>query len=523
MGSFSVEKIGLQDSQQFSKLFIDYLAQKEQVQSLYSFYPDMAGLEAAIDKRSAQQPINRQVLVERLNAQYKGLPSSEKVQKNIDLLASDNTFTITTGHQLCLGTGPLYLILKTLSCVKLCEALKAKHADKEFVPVFWMASEDHDAAEINHFYVFGKKYTWETVQTGAVGRFHTIGIVELLDTIKDIPDWLKEAYKSSATLAEATRKVMHYLFAEYGVVVIDGDDANLKKEFTAVIEKELFDQSAVGVMNQTNRAIEAQGYSIQVNPRDINLFYVKDAIRERIEKQGERFVVLHTELSFSVEEIKKEVAEHPERFSPNVVLRPLYESTILPDIAYIGGPGEIAYWLQLKEVFKAYNTFLPVIFPRMFSGVISKQQCAKLEKANVTLAELFLSEFDLKQVVVSRSIQEDISIENQAKDITSAFDAIASIAVTVEGSLQTWAQAEKAKALKQIEDIEKKLRKAEERKHEDAIKSVLGIRDKILPGGKLQERQESVFTFLVNDEHLIQKLYESLDPCTFNIQMCCYE
>lgn len=522
MSSFSIEKIGLQDSQQFSKLFIDYLAQQEQVQSLYAFYPDMDGLTTAMQKRSAQ-PINRPVLVERLNAQYNGLPSSEKVQKNIQLLANDNAFTITTGHQLCLGTGPLYLILKTLSCVKLCEALKAKHADKEFVPVFWMASEDHDSAEINHFYVFGKKYTWETLQTGAVGRFTTEGITEVLDTIKDIPDWLKEAYQSSATLAEATRKVMHHLFADYGVVVIDGDDADLKKEFAGIIEKELFDQSAVGVMNQTNKSIESQGYSIQVNPRDINLFYVKDSIRERIEKQGERFGVLHTNFSFSAEEIKMELSNHPERFSPNVVLRPLYESTILPDIAYVGGPGEIAYWLQLKEVFNVYHTFLPAIFPRIFSGLVTKQQYSKIEKAHVTLAELFLSEFDLKQVVVSRSIQQLVSIDVQAKEITHAFDAIASIATTVDGSLQTWAQAEKAKVVKQIEDIEKKLRKAEERKHEDLIKSVLGIRDKILPGGKLQERQESVFTFLVNDEHLIRKLYESFDPCTFNIQMCCYE
>jgi len=522
MSSFSVEKIGLQDSQQFSKLFIDYLAQQEQVQSLYAFYPDMDGLTAALQQRSLQ-PLNRQVLVDRLTIQYKNIAQTERVHKNIDLLANDTTYTITTGHQLCLGTGPLYLILKTLSCVKLCEALKAKHADKDFVPVFWMASEDHDAAEINHFYVFGKKYTWETTQTGAVGRFNTAGIVELLDTIKDIPEWLKEAYKSSETLAEATRKVIHHLFADYGVVVIDGDDALLKKEFAGVIEKELFEQPAVGVMNQTNAAIANHGYSIQVNPRDINLFYIKGSVRERIEKQGDRFVVLHTDITFSPEEIKAELSNHPECFSPNVVLRPLYESTILPDLAYVGGPGEIAYWLQLKEVFNVYNTFLPVIFPRMFSGVITRQQCVKLEKAHVTLAELFLAEFDLKQVVVSRSIQEEISIDAQSQEILKAFEGIAAIATGIDGSLQSWAQAEKAKALKQLEDIEKKLRKAEERKHEDLIKSVLGIRDKILPNGKLQERQESVFTFLVNDEHLIQKFYESLDPCTFNIQLCCYE
>ena len=522
MSTFSVEKIDLQDSQQFSKLFIDYLAQQEHIQPLYNFYPDMNGLESAIQERK-KRPVNRAILVERLQIQYKDLPQAEKVQANIDLLTKENTYTITTGHQLCLGTGPLYLILKTLSCVKLCEALKAKHIDQNFIPVFWMASEDHDAAEINHFYVFGRKYTWETTQTGAVGRFDTNGIAELLAAIKDIPVWLKDAYQSSKTLAEATRKVMHQLFADYGVVVIDGDDAVLKKLFVPVIEKELFDQAAVGVMNQTSIMMQAHGYSAQVNPRDINLFYIKDNTRERIEKQGDLFAVLHTDIRFSAEEIKTELAGHPERFSPNVVLRPLYESTILPDIAYVGGPGEIAYWLQLKEVFNTFNTFLPVVFPRMFSGIITKQQCIKLGKAKVSLAELFLSEFDLKQLIVSRSIQEEISIATPVKEIITAFDTIASIAATVDGSLQSWAQAEKAKVSKQLEDIEKKLRKTEERKHEEVIKGVLSIREKILPNGKLQERQESVFTFLVNDEQLIQKLYQSLDPYTFNIQMCCYE
>jgi bacillithiol biosynthesis cysteine-adding enzyme BshC len=522
MSSFSVEKIGLEQSQQFATLFRDYIAQNEFVQSLYAFYPDVAGLEKAIQVRS-QKPLNRSVLVERLKAQYGQLNTSGKVASNIDLLSKDTTYTITTGHQLCLGTGPLYIILKTLSCVKLCEELKVKHANKNFVPVFWMASEDHDAAEINHFYVFGKKYTWETTQTGAVGRFDTKGIVALLDTIKDIPEWLKAAYQSSNTLAEATRKIMHHLFSDYGVVVIDGDDAALKQEFAGVIEKELFEQGAVTAMHQTNTQIEKAGYSVQVNPRDINLFYLKENVRERIEKQGDRFVVLHTDISFSSEEIKAELRAHPERFSPNVVLRPLYESTILPDIAYVGGPGEIAYWLQLKEVFATYDTFLPVVFPRMFSGVVSKQQLSKIEKAGIVVSELFLSEFDLKQRVISVTAQEDISINAQLIQVSQIFDAITTIATQVDGSLQSWAQAEKAKALKQLEDIEKRLRKAEERKHEEVIKSVLSIRDKILPNGKLQERQESVFTFLVNDADLIQKMYGSLDPCTFSIQLCCYE
>jgi bacillithiol biosynthesis cysteine-adding enzyme BshC len=522
MSSFSVEKIGLQDSQQFSKLFIDYLARQQQIQSLHTFYPDMDGLEAAIQQRSLQ-PLNRSLLVDRLNAQYTGLTQSKAVQANINLLANDNTYTVTTGHQLCLGTGPLYLILKTLSCIRLCEVLKAKHSDANFVPVFWMASEDHDVAEINHFYVFGKKYTWETPQLGAVGRFDNTGITELLETIKDIPDWLKEAYQSTENLADATRKIMHHLFSDYGVVVIDGDDAAFKKAFAGIISTELFEQKSFTAMSATNATMAAQHYPIQVNPREINLFYISEGSRERIEKHGERFVVLHTNISFSAEEIKNELAQHPERFSPNVVLRPLYESTLLPDIAYVGGPGEIAYWLQLKDVFKTYNTFLPVIFPRMFSGIITRQQCAKLEKAKIALAELFLPEFDLKQLVVSRSVQEEVSIDNQVQSIIKAFDEISSIASTIDGSLQSWAQAEKAKVLKQLEDIEKKLRKVEERKHEEAIKSVLTIREKILPNGKLQERQESVFTFLVNDADLIQKLYRSLDPCTFTIQMCCYE
>jgi bacillithiol synthase len=522
MSAFLIEKVGLQESQQFSTLFVDYINQAAQTQGLYTYIPNLDGLSTAIQDRP-KFPINRKLLTERLRAQYEGIPKSECVEKNIALLAQENTFTITTGHQLCLGTGPLYLILKTLSCIKICEALKSKHADKDFVPVFWMASEDHDSEEINHFYVFGKKYTWETTQTGAVGKFNTAGIVDLLDTIKDIPEWLKQAYASSSTLSEATRKVMHHLFAAYGVVVIDGDDALLKKEFAEIIEKELLVQASVGVMNQTNTTIAENGYSTQVHPRDINLFYLQVGKRDRIEKQADRFVVLNSSISFSEEEIRKEVARYPERFSPNVVLRPVYESAILPDIAYVGGPGEIAYWLQLKEVFRVNNTFLPVVFPRMFSGVLSKQQKSKLDKACIAFPELFLSEFDLKQNIVSKQIQEDISIEKQSHEITIAFDAIANIAATVDASLQSWAEAEKAKVRKQLSDIETKLRKAEERKHEDSIKSVLGIRDKILPGGKLQERQESVFTFLVNDADLIQKMYATLDPFDIQIQICCYE
>jgi len=522
MNTFTIEEVELKKSGQFGNLFLDYIAGDEKLKDLYSYRPELNSFEKALSDRKAF-PINRALLAERLKVQYDGIELNDIISQQIHLLRQDTTYTITTGHQLCLGTGPLYLILKTLTCIKICEELKEKNPAYNFVPVFWMASEDHDAEEINHFYVFGKKYTWETDQKGAVGRFHAQGIVELLDTIKDIPEWLKIAYRDSKTLAEATRKVIHHLFSAYGVIVIDGDDPEFKKEFRSLAEKELIHQSAVTAMSATNAELQQFNYSIQVNPREINLFYLKDELRERIEWKDEKYHILHTELSFTKEELLKELSDYPERFSPNVVLRPLYENILLPDLAYVGGPGEIAYWLQLKSVFQAYNVFLPVIFPRIFSGVLNKMQYIKLQKAQIHIPDLFLSEFELKQLVVSKSVQKEITIEHQIKVISEEFNEIIKLASETDASLDSWAQAEKTKVLKQLEDIEKKLRKAEERKHEDAIKSVAGIREKLLPNGKLQERQESLFTFSINDPAFIDQLYHNLDPFTFNIQIVSYE
>ena len=522
MNSLHIEQVGLKQSAQFGNLFLDYISGEEKLRNLYTYLPEINAFDQVLSDRKKIK-INRSLLIERLLVQYKDIELTESFLQQIYSLGKDNTFTITTGHQLCLGTGPLYLILKTLTCIKMVERLKEKNPADHFVPVFWLASEDHDVEEINHFYVFGKKYTWETDQKGAVGRFHTEGIIELLDTIKDIPDWLKNAYKQSKTLAEATRKIIHHLFGTYGVIVIDGDDPELKKEFGHIAEQELVNMSAYSAMTVTNVHIEQLHYSTQVHPREINLFYLKDNLRERIEWKDDRYHILHTDHSFSKEELLKELSDHPERFSPNVVLRPLYENILLPDLVYVGGPGEIAYWLQLKEVFNTYNIFLPVIFPRMFSGVLNKAQHAKLQKAQISTSELFLSEFDLKQLVVARTGQKEVSIAKQTGEISEVFNEIIKVASETDASLDYWAQAEKTKVIKQLDDIEKKIRKAEERKHEEAIKSVGGIREKLLPNGKLQERQESLFTFSINDPEFIDNLYRHLDPFTFQIQIVSYE
>ncbi|MDX5436693.1 MAG: bacillithiol biosynthesis cysteine-adding enzyme BshC, partial [Pontibacter sp.] len=335
----------------FSKTITDYLCCSEQLQPFYNRFPTLEAFGAQLKEKSFSEA-QRQTLHQALQEQYTSIAEvNPKVQQHIELLLQTNTYTVTTGHQLNIFTGPLYFVYKIVTAIKTCRQLKEQYPDYNCVPVYWMATEDHDFAEINHFSLFGKKYTWETDQTGAVGRFSTESMAQLLAELPEAYPVFEEAYRNSKNLADATRAITHALFGEYGLVSIDGDDKLLKRAMIPVVEQELTDQLSNRLVEETSAQLEELGYKPQVYSREINLFYLTDTLRERIVQEGGKYKVLNTDLSYTLEELQQEAQEHPERFSPNVILRPLYEELILPNLAYIGGGAEVAYWFQLKELF----------------------------------------------------------------------------------------------------------------------------------------------------------------------------
>ena len=397
----SLTSIPFQQTGYFSKTICDYLDQKESLRPFYHNTADLEGLNnQVLEKQNSFTTATRTVLVEALKKQYQGLAHSEKTAAHIDALADDKTFTVTTGHQLNLFTGPLYFLYKIISTINLAEALNKAHPGYHFVPVYWMASEDHDFDEINYFNFKGTKLEWKRACSGGVGRLDTSGLDGVLAEFDkllpktDNANYLKElftkGYLEHNTLVEATRYIANDLFKEYGLVIVDGDDRQLKQLFAPFVKDELLHQTSYKKVSQTIDALQTN-YSIQVNPREINLFYLDDGLRERIIKEESQYKVNNTDLSFSEQELLTILKEHPERFSPNALLRPLYQEVILPNICYIGGGGELAYWFELKSYFETVKVPYPVLLLRNSVLLCSVKQHTKLEKLNLSTAELFLN------------------------------------------------------------------------------------------------------------------------------------
>ena len=276
----------------FGSIFLDYLHEEQKLKPFYKYAPNIASFESIIAHRK-KQSINRAVLLHVLKEQYQSIDASELTLQNIAALADENTFTITTGHQLSLFTGELYFIYKIITCINLAEKAAAANQGNKVVPVFWMASEDHDFEEINHANIAGTKFEWKAQSGGAVGELATSGIDQIIDSIdhylgnqagkEKIIQLFKLAYTEQKSLAAATRILVNELFKQYGLVIIDANHPLLKKEFSEIIRSDIFEQNSFHQVTATNTLLEKQ-YPIQVNPREINFFYLSENTRSRIIK-----------------------------------------------------------------------------------------------------------------------------------------------------------------------------------------------------------------------------------------------
>lgn len=515
---FRIDAISKQD-----KLIADYLQQKETIVPLIAEFPEIDNFGSIISKKQFSLD-KRNTLVQVLTEQFTDLTKTEIVENNILSLGNQNTYTVTTGHQLCLFTGPLYFIHKIISTIKLVDELNKKFIDKHFVPVFWMATEDHDLAEINHAFFFNKKVIWNTDQTGAVGQMNTTGINSVIDELQTILgeseisahiiDLLRRAY-SHADLSKATRWLVNELFGKFGLVIIDGNHRAFKAHFRSVIKHELFEHNGIQEINATNEYLVKNGYKTQVNPREINLFYLENNIRARIEKiSAESWQVVDADKTFSKEHLEQLILEQPELFSPNVVVRPLYQETILPNIAYIGGPGELAYWLQLKSFFEKEKISFPILVLRDSALILNNKITAKMEKLGLEAIDFFENEQD----VIGRIVHSDhISLEEEKRVIKTLFEGIAQKMKSADRTLEGTTLAEAQKQLAAIDHLEKKALKALKQKEEVKINQFQKIQSEIFPDGVPQERHDNFFQHQTAfGAKLIDDLYARFNPLAVN-------
>ncbi|MDR6564727.1 MULTISPECIES: bacillithiol biosynthesis cysteine-adding enzyme BshC [unclassified Arcicella] len=505
-----IHQLPLEDVNQFSSLFLDFINQSTKTKDFYENYPDLKGFEQQIALKQFDSA-KRSILVETLKKQYSGISN----KPNVDILLEENTFTVTTGHQLNIFTGPLYVIYKLVTTINLAKSLKNAFPAYNFVPVYWMATEDHDFAEINHFSLFGKKLAWETVQKGAVGRMNPKELEALITEMAECPAIFKDAYLNNETLANAARCYANDLFGDQGLICIDADDRNLKKLFAPIIKNDLLHHTAFDVVSKTSEKLESLGYKTQISPREINFFYLENGLRERIVKEGDTYKVLNTSLQFSETEILNLLETEPEKFSPNVVLRPVYEEVILPNLAYIGGPSEVPYWLQLKGIFDFHQVAFPILMPRNFCLIVNKATAKRMEKLDLTSQDLFLDEISLKKSFIEKHSENSLSLATESNSFVQVFEEILTKAVKIDKTLEGAVKGEQQKVLNALENLEKRLKKAEERNHETEVNQLLGVKQKLFPNGTPQERSENFLNFYLNNPEFLTQISAVFDPLNF--------
>jgi bacillithiol biosynthesis cysteine-adding enzyme BshC len=503
----------------YSKIILDYLGKKEELLPFYAHPVSDAGLKAAIEDRK-RYPTDRKLLVNVLEKYYTGENQTAKQQLNIKQLSNFNTYTVTTAHQPNIFTGHLYFIYKILHTIKLCEQLKTEMPEKDFVPVFYMGSEDADLDELGHVYINGQKHVWETKQMGAVGRMKVDkALIKLLDAIageitvhpygQEIIDTMKACYIEGSTIEQATFKLINILFGEYGLLVLLPDDADYKRAFIPVVEKELKEQFSYPVVEDTVNKFPKQ-YKVQAGGRELNMFYLKDDIRERIEKTNDQYSIVNTQYSFSEQEMTEELNKHPERFSPNVILRPVFQEMILPNIAFIGGGGEVAYWLELKNVFAAVNVPFPVLILRNSFLLADKKQVEGIGKLGFSVIDLFKPEQKLMNILVKKETTVQLSLEKEKKIVHEFYSSLKATSGAVDITLLRHTEALEKLALRKIEALEKKMLRAEKKKYEAQQRQLQKLKSQLFPHNSLQERIENFMPLYAKyGVDLIKLLYKN--------------
>ncbi len=499
-----------------------YAKEEEALKQFYKYSTEYSSFAQIIEDKK-KDDTNREILVKALLQQYSKLGMHENVKSNIDKLNEQNTFTLVTAHQPSLFTGPLYYIYKIISTLNLAKKLNSFLPDYQFVPVFVTGGEDHDFEEMNHVNLFTKQLLWENEEKGSVGAMKTATLKDVLAELKEILgesenakaiyDLMERSHTKFDTYSDAALSLINELFGKDGLVCLNMNQADLKREFIPIIKDEIFNQASQPLVEATAEKLNEVGFKTQASPREINFFYLNPQIRERIVFEDDRYQVLNTDISFSKEELEKEIDNHPEHFSPNVIMRPLYQELILPNLAYVGGGGELAYWLERKTQFEHFNLNFPMLIRRNSAVWIDKGTKKRIEKLGMTSTGLFLETEELIKIFIEENSEGELNFSEEKLELQAIFERVKNKTIEIDASLGKTVLAEAAKQIKSLENLENRVMRAEKQKHEISINQLRKLKEKLFPSNGLQERKDNFMAFYMkHGEAYLDTLKDIFDP-----------
>lgn len=511
-------KVSYQSTGFFSKLVADYLSEDEKLKEFYKHPVSIEGIKASIEARKGFNT-DRKLLVSELIKQYAGIHLNALQNQNLQSLLGEDTFTITTAHQPNIFTGPLYFIYKIMHAIKLADELKIQFPEYDFVPVYYMGSEDADLDELGYISLNGEKLTWQTNQTGSVGRMKVDkALLQIIKEIEgqigiypygnELTELFRRCYTVGKTIQQATLELVNTLFADYGLLVIIPDNAALKKSFNPIIKKELTERFSNKAVTATLTELNKH-YKAQAGGRELNLFYLIDNKRERIELTTKGFGVEALNKHWTLEEILVELENNPERFSANVILRGVFQETILPNIAFIGGGGELAYWLELKKVFEAAQVPYPVVILRNSFLLVKEKYADRIAKLGFEIEDFFANELDLINRLVKEHSKNKLSLTTEVGSIKVIYQQLKENTATIDATLMAHVDFLEKNTLKKITELEKKILRAEKRKFSDQQHQIQSLKSILFPKNNLQERIDNFsINYAIEGKHWLHKIYK---------------
>ncbi len=473
-----------------------YQTHAETFSDFYRWHPNYESFGDIIQNKQFPQE-KRDLLCKVLVGQYTKLNLQDRFVQ-IQKLKQSNCFTLVSAHQPCLMGGPLYVFIKIANTIHLCNRLKKDFPSFEFIPVYWMGSEDHDIDELNHVWIQGNKIQWNQDQNNAIGRYNTAGLAEIIDILQqhlgqqksaeELIGFLKDCLTKSVDIQSFYHHFFDFLFGAEGLIVVNGDHYELKKSFSSVMKQDLFEQRSFHLVKQQISKLQNLGFKNQANPREINLFYFSEQGRNRIIFENKVYKIVDTEIQFTAEELEKELDSHPERFSPNVILRPLYQEFLLPNLAFIGGGAEISYWLERKNQFEYFHIDFPMLIRRNSIMIVETHHIEKISQLGLRWEDLFLPYDALcKKWLKTHENEYDFSAIEQA--IGNLETLFTEKAVEVDTTLIASSKAF-ANQVRQLSDkLSQKITKALKNKHEVQCLKIHKIQIQLNLPDQLQERK----------------------------------
>lgn len=534
--------IPMRDLPRLPRLVHDYFYAYGKVEEFYNGdFRDVAAFERQTE-RAIARPLPRKSLAEVLTEQNQSYGCGPRTLGHIRKIAQDQACAVVTGQQVGLFSGPLYTIYKALTAVKLAEHLNRRGLGC-FVPVFWLASDDHDLAEIDHIVLLDKNYQLTDVRCrmpsseAKIPASHVVLPPDITDCLRQVEDFtrdsefkadviehLADAYRPGRSLVEAFARWMTRLFSSSGLIFMDAGHPTFRALGKEVFYREIAEESpSTQAALATSEKLRRAGYDEQIHLHDriLNIFYTEQG-RQTIQRNATGFEIKDPPQAFQKEELLALATEKPFLFSPNVLLRPLYQDALLPTVATIGGPGEIAYFAQMKGVYDRFRLPMPVIYPRKSVTIVEKKIDHILKKYDLKIPDIWSKGDHLIPEAAKDTIPEsmDAALRLALSHLDQDFESLTREIAAFEPTLKNSAGLAQGRMRQQWSFLEKKILQAAKKRNGIAVQQLRQALDNLTPNRNLQERVFNIVPYLIKyGPTFMDKLDQAIEIDEYNHQI----